>query len=299
MATSPTAASQPHNVPAQFTLRQAAAWITLLSAVLALLTQFGTSWGLILWLLAGVAASAYITYRSWGGLAIACVAWTAFLVWQLMPYLGHPPSANHRRTCRNNLMDIVIALQCYHDKCGSFPPAYVADASGRPMHSWRVLLLPYLEQESLYKRYNFNEPWDGPNNSKLAAHMPAVYRCPSDARSASPTDTSYVVVVGPGTAWPGARGVPMGSIRDGTSNTILVVESSSSGINWMEPRDLHTLQMPATINPVNGQGICSCHHECAQVGFADGSVRTLNNGVPSNTIQALLTISGGEAVVVP
>ena len=299
MATSPTAGSQSHNIPAQYTLRQAAAWVTLLSAVLALLTQLGTTWGLTLWLIAGVAASAYITYRSWSGLGVASVAWMAFLVWQFMPHLGHPHSPNHRGTCSNNLKQIVIALQNYHDAFGTLPPAYVADRQGRPMHSWRVLLLPFLEQERLYKRYNFSEPWDGPNNSKLAAEMPRVYRCPSDSRTAVPTDTSYVVVIGSGTAWPGASAVSLGAFADGSSNTILVVESHSSGINWMEPRDLHALQMPPTINPVNGQGICSCHHECAQVGFADGSVRTLNNGVPSNTIQALLTIAGGEKVTVP
>ena len=99
-----------------------------------------------------------------------------------------------------------VALLTYHDTYGSFPPAYIADDQGRPMHSWRVLILPYLEEKSLYDRYDFSEPWDGPDNSQLAAEMPKVYRCRSDSCSLSPTDTSYLAVVGDGTIWPGAKG---------------------------------------------------------------------------------------------
>ena len=297
MATNLTAAPKQHDPPAQFTLRQAAICITVLSVTLALLSQLGTWWGLILWLIAGVAASSYPVYRSWLGFIPVGLVMSGCAVFYLMP----PDQAkrNPRGDCQIHLKQIGIALHNYHDTYGSFPLAYVANKQGRPMHSWRVLILPFLEQEALYKRYDFNEPWDGPNNSKLVAEMPRIYRCPSDSRSASPTDTSYVAVIGRETAWPGASAVSLGDITDGASNTILVVESHGSGINWMEPRDLHTLQMPATVNPINGQGICSCHNECVQVAFADGSVRTLKNGVPSTTIRALLTTAGGETVQVP
>src|SRR4051812_10595310 len=77
--------------------------------------------------------------------------------------------------CLGHLKEIGIALHNYHADYGVFPPAYVADASGRPLHSWRVLILPYLEQKPLYNRYNFSEPWDGPNNRRLASQMPGVY----------------------------------------------------------------------------------------------------------------------------
>jgi hypothetical protein len=114
--------------------------------------------------------------------------------------------------------------------------------------------------------------------------------------------TSYLAVVGPETAWPGARAVSMAKIKDGSSNTILVVESHNTGIHWMEPRDLHTTQMPQSICPTQGQGICSLHgpkRELAQVVFADGSVRALTNDTPPTTVRALLTIAGGEEVELP
>jgi hypothetical protein len=105
--------------------------------------------------------------------------------------------------CVNNLKQIALALHNYHDDHGCFPPAYVADANGRPMHSWRVLILPYLEQKVLYDQYDFTEPWNGPNNSKLLATPPDTYGCPSDDRTCGVTGawpTSYLAVVGAETA---------------------------------------------------------------------------------------------------
>src|SRR3990172_9467251 len=87
------------------------------------------------------------------------------VVFLLLPGSGRSHNAASRRTaCKNNLHQIEMALHYYHDKYHCFPPAYVADASGRPLHSWRVLLLPFLEQENLYRQYRFDEPWDGPHN---------------------------------------------------------------------------------------------------------------------------------------
>src|SRR6476620_4852071 len=87
--------------------------------------------------------------------------------------------AARRMQCSNNLHNIAIALQNYHDDHGSFPPAYIAAADGKPMHSWRVLLLPYLDREDLYAKYRFDEPWDGPNNSQLHGQALKVFLCSS------------------------------------------------------------------------------------------------------------------------
>ncbi len=125
-----------------------------------------------------------------------------------------------------------LALHNYHDKFGCFPPAYVADATGRPMHSWRVLILPFMEEAALYQQYRFDEPWDGPNNSKLANRIPEVYRCPTYERSHDRLKlsaphlalmTNYVAVVGVGTAFDGSASVGVRDIEDGTSNTVLVI----------------------------------------------------------------------------
>src|SRR5262245_32034927 len=157
------------------------------------------------------------------------------LVALLIPQPRMAREAARRMQCSNHLKQIGLALQNYHDDYRSLPPAYVVNADGKPMHSWRVLILPYLERKDLYDKYDFNEPWNGPNNSKLHMEKMATFCCPSRSASMSKPETSYVVVIGAKTAWPGANGVGMPSMTDGTSNTIVVVEMANSGIHWMEP----------------------------------------------------------------
>jgi hypothetical protein len=165
-----------------------------------------------------------------------------------------------RASCISNLKQIVLAMHAYHQDFGSFPPAYVADADGRPMHSWRVLILPYLEELPLYKDYRFDEPWDGPNNRLLHASEVRPYACPVDHNpNGQPGMTSYVLVTGPGTVFNADQTMRLADVSDGTGQTLLVVEVHNSGIHWMEPRDLALSQMATTINSKRGQGISSRH----------------------------------------
>jgi prepilin-type processing-associated H-X9-DG protein len=205
--------------------------------------------------------------------------------------------------CRNNLKQISIALDCYHERYGTLPPAFVADKNGRPMHSWRVLILPFMEQRALYDRYDFDEPWNGPRNSRLATVSVSGYCCPEQDRGR--TTTSYVAVVGPETLWPGSTPVRFADVVDGTSRTVMVVEVANAGIHWMEPRDLVLSTMPLSVNPERRQGISSPHpwdkwwrpsYQSANVAMADGSVCKLWNRTTSREVLALLTIAGHEAV---
>ena len=210
----------------------------------------------------------------------------------LLPAIQAAREAARRAQCTNNLKQIAIGLQNYHDVYGTFPPAYLADANGKPMHSWRVLILPYIEQQSLYARYNFDEPWDGPNNRLLATQMPMAYRCPSDP--AGGVTTNYAAITGPGTVFHGASGSSIASITDGTSNTLMIAESTA-GINWMEPRDLDVSQMSFGIN--GGPAEISSHHPGgAQAAFADGSVRFLSQAVNGQLLRSLTTKAGSEPV---
>lgn len=217
----------------------------------------------------------------------------------LMPAIQGARGAKNRVACTDNIRNIALALQQYHDSHGSFPPPYIADAKGKPMHSWRVLLLPYLDQRPLYKQYRFDEPWDGPNNRQLHDVILKLYSCPARPTNQSATDTSYVAVIGPKTTFRETGLVRLADILDGTSNTILLVEVHNSGIHWLEPRDLDIHQMPLAINPPQGQGISSAHNHGANVAFADGSVRFLTNDTPPATLRALLTRSGKESVAAP
>ncbi len=126
------------------------------------------------------------------------------------------------------------ALNNYYSTHHSLPPASGRDGGGGPMHSWRVLLLPYFECLGLYRRYRFDEPWDGPNNRLLLREMPTVFRSPA-SRNRRGVIANYVAVVGPGTAWSaGSLGGSAVSRRD----KILLIEFLDSDINWSEPRDL-------------------------------------------------------------
>ncbi|HWB08087.1 MAG TPA: DUF1559 domain-containing protein [Pirellulales bacterium] len=216
------------------------------------------------------------------------------LVALLLPAVQAAREAARRSQCNNNLKQIGLAMQIYNDTYGTFPPAYIADTNGKPMHSWRVLILPFMEQESLYDRYNFNEPWDGPNNSQLAAMIPPSYRCPSDPAGFGSTNTSYAAITGIGTMFDGETAATMRSVTDGTSNTIIVVETTA-GMNWMEPRDLDIDQMTLQINASPAE--ISSHHPIGAIAvFADGHTSFLQQSVTAQVLRALITKAGGEPV---
>ncbi|MBN2022144.1 MAG: DUF1559 domain-containing protein [Pirellulales bacterium] len=248
-------------------------------------------------------------------IAIAWRSTTAFLVACalalpvcpcFLPGVSSARAAARRVVCANNLRQIGFALQNYHSAYGCFPPAFVADAQGRPMHSWRVLILPFLEEQDLYDKYRFDEPWDGPHNRTLAASMSGVFRCPSQPVEANPSATSYVAIVGPGTAWPGDTGIGLGQIND-PANTILLVEVDGSDFHWMQPRDLAIDEVLADVDGLAG-AITTRHNvseeyfrvvrrgQSGYVLLADGSIHYLSGRVLPETLADLLRIDGPKPV---
>ncbi len=198
-------------------------------------------------------------------IALGVVAVVALLVTGgiVLPRLLAEQEANNRSVCLNNLRNIGLALLMYQDQHGTYPPAYIADAEGKPMHSWRVLILPFLEEQELYDQYRFDEPWNGPNNRKLADKDLAIFRCPSSKQL---HNTSFLAVVDETTAWPGATGRKATYIPDGSANTIMLVESVESGIHWMEPRDLTLKDAVQGVNAEsNRPHICTKHPDGATV----------------------------------
>ena len=164
------------------------------------------------------------------------------------------------------------------------------------MHSWRVLLLPFLEESALHNAYNFAEPWDGPHNRLLADKMPGIYQRPEDPPGAS--ITRFVAVVGEPTVFPGARPVKFAEIADGTAKTILFDEIAGSDINWLEPRDLSFGRMPMRVNaPGTKAPRIGSTYPNVRVAFADGSVRRLETTIDPKALRALLTRAGGESIV--
>ncbi len=193
--------------------------------------------------------------------------------------------------CISNLKYIGLALHNYHEAFGCFPPAYVADETGKPMHSWRVLILPFMSDGSLFKAYNMAEPWDGPNNRKLLDQRPGDFGCPS--RDAMGHLTSYVAIVGPKTTFPGSKSRRIAEIGDGTIETILLAEVSNVDIPWTEPRDLDVETMSWIINDPSKPAVSSVHRRAPTLLFADGTVRSLSTLSPA-VLKAMSTIDGGE-----
>lgn len=169
----------------------------------------------------------------------------------------------------------------------------MADAQGKPLYSWRVLILPYLEEGNLYKSIHKDEAWDGPNNAKLTDSHLEAFGCPEnrDSTKPPPTSTNYLAVVGPHTAWTGAKPRKRSDFKD-PSKTILVVQVVNSGIDWAEPRDLYIGQMPFAINPTAGQGISSNRPGGALVLFADAHVDFLENSTDPKKLAEMLDIDG-------
>ena len=143
------------------------------------------------------------------------------LIALLLPADAVSRTAGRRMRCMMNLKDISLALLNYHTANGCFPPAVVVGKDGKPMHSWRVLLLPYLEQRDLYEAYDFQEPWDGPKNKRLLAACPAVYQCSNapDAFAPNPAEANFLAIVGPTAAWSGQKPRKLADFVAGTSAT--------------------------------------------------------------------------------
>ncbi|MGD9644706.1 MAG: DUF1559 domain-containing protein [Pirellulales bacterium] len=193
--------------------------------------------------------------------------------------------------CRENLSAIGKALQSYQQVHGCLPPAYVADSSGRPIHSWRALILPQFEAPPFDDRYHFEEPWDGPANRRLGRVAERRLRCLRDAGLR--TDTSYLAVVGPDAGWTGAE--PRRS-TEMAPDTILLSEVPQSGVGWLEPRDLSPDDLRRLSKAIRDGAQRGNHADGFHVLLADFTVRFLPNDLEPAKLEAMLTIEAdGDA----
>lgn len=227
--------------------------------------------------------------------ALPLLFFGAILAGLLLPAVQSARAAARDAACRHNMRQIAVAIEDYRTVHGHYPPSYVADQNGRPLHSWRVLILPYLERQDLYDQYDFDEPWDGPNNRRLHDRMPDIFACPEVVETGGRTTTNYVVVSGPGAIFDGPRTTSRQEITDDPAQTILLVEMEGANIHWLEPRDLDKQTMTFEVNAANdGHGIFSFHPRGANVVFADLHVGTLEGWISPEEVEMMVTRSGGE-----
>jgi hypothetical protein len=224
------------------------------------------------------------------GPATVAAAGSAVSIGLLLPAVQKVREAAARSKDQNNLKQIALAMHNYLSVYNTFPPHAIYSKDGKPLLSWRVAILPYIEQDNLYKQFKLDEPWDSPNNKPLIAKMPQIYVIPNAKPTKDPGMTFYQVFVGKDAGFERSeKGTEITSVTDGTSNTILVAEAADPVI-WTKPDDLAF--DPAKPLPKLG-GLFPTGFNVA---FMDGSVRFIRQNIDAQTLRALITRNGGEVV---
>jgi RNA polymerase sigma factor (sigma-70 family) len=192
-----------------------------------------------------------------------------------------------RRRSAESLKALITAMHEYHDVNGHFPPAAIYDKDGKALLSWRVLLLPYLGEEKLFKEFRLDEPWDSKHNQALLARMPKNYAPPVPGKTKEKGTTYYQVFTGKGTVFDGADGVSIREIIDGTSLTVAIVEAGAA-VPWTKPADL-PFDAKKPLPKLGGLFEHGFH-----AATADGAVHWLRKDFDVPTMRAVITRNGGE-----
>jgi hypothetical protein len=187
------------------------------------------------------------------------------------------------------MVQLALALHNYHDEQGRLPPAVVHGENGEPLYSWRVLLLPYIEQQDLYRQFHLHEAWDSPHNLRLLSRMPMTYAPPpGKLRAVPPYHTVCHVFVGKGAVFEGQEGLRLSAdFPSGLSGTLLVVEAGPP-VPWTKPEDLPYApdQPQPDLRPLFKGGF--------RAGLADGSMRWVRHDLAEATLRALVTRNGAD-----
>lgn len=145
----------------------------------------------------------------------------------------------------------------------------------------------------MYDAYSFDEPWDGPNNRKLADRMPRMYAFHTIDRDAINTTSNYLAIVGDNTVWRSTASVTRQDVTDPSSGTILFAENQGANVHWMEPRDLDMATMDMNINSPLG---ISSPYDSPAVATLDYGLLWLKPTLQPDVLRAMLTINGGESL---
>ena len=236
---------------------------------------------------------------AWGVLALAGLLllagflWGAWLQWNR--WRQQRAQRLQNLNCEDNMQRILAALMAYQHEHGRLPPAWTVDGQGRRLHSWRVLILPYLGYGSLYDQIRLNEPWDSPHNRQFHEQMPAEFRCP--VASGSLTHTSYLVAVGPRFAFTGAEGRPLDQLQDPPRGLVLLVEVANKSVPWMKPEDLEETELDYFVNSATAAGVSSHHPGGAHVATLSGHVVLLPDRTDPAVVRQALQVDDGQPAV--
>jgi type II secretory pathway pseudopilin PulG len=208
----------------------------------------------------------------------------------MLPSIRWAPDSRGRTKCMNNLKNITLALISYTERHNAFPPAYTVDANGNRLHSWRTLILPYLDQQALYESIDLSKPWNDPANAKAFGKELDVYSC--RAAKLSHGLTTYLGNAAADGCFTGERPRPVSEKTYPHHNTVLVVEvASSHAVHWMAPEDADE-----SILLNFGSGNKSAHIGVVGAGFVDGTVRILSVDLDSHVRRTLISASGSDEI---
>ena len=221
-----------------------------------------------------------------------------------LPAVPSAREAARRMACSNAIRQVAVALidtrSTIHD-LSQLPPNNAVKADGTPAISWRVKLLPWLEQKQLYEKYDPNFAWDTNENRSIAQTQVATYTCPSEPNFVSPDGgryTSFAMLENSDKSANNPKRLPVSKKSDDQQNRILLIESCGSNIVWTEPRDVDVDTMEWSILPYNrdsyrtpwrSKGIGSSYHGSGvSVTFADGSTRFLPASIDRLLLQKMI-----------
>jgi type II secretory pathway pseudopilin PulG len=223
-------------------------------------------------------------------------SWTTvgILAALLLPAIQAAREAARRTQSMNNMKQISLAILNYEAAHRTYPPRAIFDKQGKPLLSWRVAILPFLEEDNLYRQFRLDEPWDSEHNKKLIAQMPAVYGNPSTPLGLA-GQTIYLAPADKDAILGNDKGTRVRDVVDGTSKTILLVEvDADRAVEWTRPDDYEVDPK----QPLAGVG----HSRTGGVfaaAFADGSVRVISASIDAQTFLSLVKKSDGRAVELP
>ncbi|HEY1065426.1 MAG TPA: DUF1559 domain-containing protein [Pirellulales bacterium] len=201
---------------------------------------------------------------------------------------GEMRRAADRTIAMNNLKQLALAFHNHESIFQTFPSAEVCDPAGKPLLSWRVAILPLIDQGELAKQFHLDEPWDSEHNKKLIEKMPDVFKSPGVVVEAG--KTLFLVPTGPHALFDGAKKPKISEVVDGLSNTILIVEANpDQAVTWTKPDDL-----PIDLNALPNLG--KARVGGALAAMMDGAVYPLAAKIPADTLKALFTPKGGEVI---
>lgn len=221
---------------------------------------------------------------------LVVIAILLILIALLLPATRRSREAARRTQCRNHLKQLGLALHNYHETHQGLPAAYTTNDEGQRLHSWRTLLLPQLENQTLYDTTDFSKPWNDPDNKLTPNFDVGFFQCPST--NLSPAFTGYLGLVGNSHVFHPGRIREFSEITDGTSTTVMVTELDvNTTVPWRSPQDIDGIAFVSLNEETE-----TVHSGGVETLMADGAVRFISLNLSPEIRQALATIAAGDKV---